>query len=283
MPPKKQIDYKGRIIFLHGYTQTSSIFYAKTSALRKKLQKLKYKSVYLNGPYKLTPAQLPSNDALSKFNSVVPEDEEDTNLRAWWIKKDYYKDAVEISLAVDTIKDYINNGKIIPDDDSTEDEKANDDDDSNIPIVGIIGFSQGAALGGLLAHDFKDIFGIELKFAVLYSGFKIDTSKESASSQYDKYYTQDGGKSDNFKLLHVYGELDTVVSEERSVSLYNHSKANSDILKHPGGHFVPNSKLLIDQVTNWILHTEIEQQPEKPKEEDSLDDLMDMMDNLGKA
>ncbi|ODV67367.1 hypothetical protein HYPBUDRAFT_210587 [Hyphopichia burtonii NRRL Y-1933] len=283
MPPKKQIDYKGRIIFLHGYTQTSSIFYAKTSALRKKLQKLKYKSVYLNGPYKLTPAQLPSNDALSKFNSVVPEDEEDTNLRAWWIKKDYYKDAVEISLAVDTIKDYINNGKIIPDDDSTEDEKANDDDDSNIPIVGIIGFSQGAALGGLLAHDFKDIFGIELKFAVLYSGFKIDTSKESASSQYDKYYTQDGGQSDNFKLLHVYGELDTVVSEERSVSLYNHSKTNSDILKHPGGHFVPNSKLLIDQVTNWILHTEIEQQPEKPKEEDSLDDLMDMMDNLGKA
>lgn len=283
MPPKKQIDYKGRIIFLHGYTQTSSIFYAKTSALRKKLQKLKYKSVYLNGPYKLTPAQLPSNDALSKFNSVVPEDEEDTNLRAWWIKKDYYKDAVEISLAVDTIKDYIDNGKIIPDDDSTEDEKANDDDDSNIPIVGIIGFSQGAALGGLLAHDFKDIFGIELKFAVLYSGFKIDTSKESASSQYDKYYTQDGGQSDHFKLLHVYGELDTVVSEERSVSLYNHSKANSDILKHPGGHFVPNSKLLIDQVTNWILHTEIEQQPEKPKEEDSLDDLMDMMDNLGKA
>lgn len=283
MPPKKQIDYKGRIIFLHGYTQTSSIFYAKTSALRKKLQKLKYKSVYLNGPYKLTPAQLPSNDALSKFNSVVPEDEEDTNLRAWWIKKDYYKDAVEISLAVDTIKDYINNGKIIPDDDSTEDEKANDDDDSNIPIVGIIGFSQGAALGGLLAHDFKDIFGIELKFAVLYSGFKIDTSKESASSQYDKYYTQDGGQSDNFKLLHVYGELDTVVSEERSVSLYNHSKTNSDILKHPGGHFVPNSKLLIDQVTNWILHTEIEQQPEQPKEEDSLDDLMDMMDNLGKA
>lgn len=292
MSGKKQIEYKGRILFLHGFTQSSSIFYAKSSALRKRLQKLKYKSIYLNGPHKLSPAQLPSSDALSNFNSVAPDsDDEETNYRAWWLKSDYYKEGVDISPAIETVKDYINNGNIIPDTDSSQEEKISQEEieqDKKLPIVGIIGFSQGAGLCGILAHKFNELFGVDtLKFVILYSGFKIDTSKSSASSKYDDYYTNDNGESDSFKLLHVYGELDTVISEERTLSLYNHSKLNSEILKHPGGHFVPNSKLFIDQVTNWIQHVDKEDQEQdtgkEKKDLDDLDTLMDMMDNLGKA
>lgn len=280
MPPKKNIDFKGKILFLHGYTQSSSIFYAKTSALRKKLLKLNYKSVYLNGPTKLTPADFPSTDSLSKFNSVATDDE-DTNYRSWWVKPNNSNSGIDLTESIKSIKNYIEKGEIIPDNDLKQDPET--EEEENIPIVGIVGFSQGAALAGILSHKFNDVFNVDtLKFVVLYSGFKVDTSGNSGNSDYKDYYPTDDGSSDNHKLLHVYGELDTVVHEDRVLSLYEITKSNSDILKHPGGHFVPNSKLLIDQVTNWIEHA-FEEKPKASKQEDDLDSLMDMMDNLGKA
>lgn len=280
MPPKNEIKFKGKILFLHGYTQSSSVFYAKTSALRKKLLKLNYKSVYLNGPTKLTPADLPSTDSLSKFNTVISDDEE-TNYRSWWIKPHNTNDGIDLSKPLAEIKNYIDKGEIIPDNDLVQETES--DEERRLPIVGIIGFSQGAALAGLLSHKFKDLFGVDsLKFVILYSGFKIDTSEKSGNSKYKDYYPADNGESDQFKVLHIYGELDTVVHEDRVLSLYEITKDNSDILKHPGGHFVPNSKLMVDQTTNWIVHI-MENKQEISKPEDDLDSLMDMMDGLGKA
>lgn len=280
MPPKNEIKFKGKILFLHGYTQSSSVFYAKTSALRKKLLKLNYKSVYLNGPTKLTPADLPSTDSLSKFNTVISDDEE-TNYRSWWIKPHNTNGGIDLSEPLAEIKNYIDKGEIIPDNDLVQETES--DEERRLPIVGIIGFSQGAALAGLLSHKFKDLFGVDsLKFVILYSGFKIDTSEKSGNAKYKDYYPADNGESDQFKVLHIYGELDTVVHEDRVLSLYEITKDNSDILKHPGGHFVPNSKLMVDQTTNWIVHI-MENKQEISKPEDDLDSLMDMMDGLGKA
>ncbi|KAK6456984.1 dihydrofolate reductase [Scheffersomyces xylosifermentans] len=286
MPPKKVVQYKGKILFLHGYTQTSSIFYAKTSALRKRLTKLNYKSVYLNGPLKLTPADLPSNDELSKFNTVVASDSEETNYRAWWVKPHKSNDGIDLEEGIATIRNYIKNGVIIPDEDMKEEPET--EEERKLPIAGVVGFSQGAALGGIIAHKFKELFDTPSpKFFILYSGFKLDTSKSSGNDKYESHYP-DPEESIDFKFLHVYGELDTVVDETRALSLYEATKSSSDLLKHPGGHFVPNSKLFIDQVTNWIQITEKEDEEgkgnnEQKKEEDDLDSLMDMMDNLGKA
>ena len=83
---QKERHIQGKILFLHGYTQSASLFYAKTSALRKKLIKLGYKCVYLNGPYVLTPADLPTTDSLSKFGSATT-DTDDVTYRAWWVKR----------------------------------------------------------------------------------------------------------------------------------------------------------------------------------------------------
>lgn len=279
MPPKKENQFKGKILFLHGYTQSSSIFYAKTSALRKKLLKLNYKPVYLNGPTKLIPADLPSTDSLSKFNTVI-SDEEETNYRSWWVKPHNTNDGIDPSEAIAEVKNYIEKGEIIPDNDLVQEPES--EEDRKLPIVGLIGFSQGAAFAGLISHKFKELFGVEsLKFVILYSGFKVDTSEKSGNAKYKDYYPTDNGDSDKFKLLHVYGELDTVVYEDRALSLYNITKANSDILKHPGGHFVPNSKLMIDQATNWIVHT-MDDKQEISKPEDDLDSLMGIIDGLGK-
>lgn len=273
--------YKGKVLFIHGYTQSASIFYAKTSALRKKLLKLGYKTIYLNAPVELTPTDLPANYA-SQFSTVTSEEGEERSYRAWWIKKDNTNNGIELEDSFDTIKQYVQEGKVLTE--KGEEELAinkDTEEEKKLPIVGLLGFSQGAALAGLIAHGFKDLFGVDLlKFAVLYSGFKLDTSKKSGNDKYDKYFKKSGA---DLKFLHVYGELDTVVSEERVLSLYEALKDESDKLKHPGGHFVPNSKLLVDQVTNWIQVQEQGKMEKEPEKEDDLDDLLDMMDNIGKA
>ncbi|EGV60921.1 Family of serine hydrolases 3 [Yamadazyma tenuis] len=267
--------YKGRVLFIHGYTQNSSVFYAKTSALRKKLIKLGYKCVYLNGPCKLTPADLPSSDALSKFSSVAPTDSEETGCRSWWTKLTQSNDGVLLEDAISTIKDYIKNNTVIEDDDLKQDLT----EDHKLPVMGVVGFSQGAALAGVLMSQFHHLLGPGLQFVVLYSGFKLDTSKKSGNEHYAKYFQNKRNPQDSFKVLHVLGELDTVVSEDRSMALYEYAKEYSTILKHPGGHFVPNSKLYVEHVTNWICTDEKKEE----KKEDDLDDLLDMMDNIGRA
>lgn len=271
---KKEVVYKGRILFLHGFTQSSAVFYAKSSALRKKLQSLQYKAVYLNGPFNITPSVFTSTEMISKFDTVAGKEDEKTNYRAWWFRKP--DGSYELEDAIDAIDRYIKNNELV--EGSEEDRKANDilDSDKDLPIVGIIGFSQGAALGGALIHTFEQLFGIDtLEFAIFYLGFKIDTK---LMPQYEKYYTQKDGKDTKIRLLHVVGELDTVVGEDRAYTLYESSKENSHLLKHPGGHFVPNSRVMIDRVVNWIGGEE----KEAPKKEDkTLDDLMAMMEKFG--
>ncbi|KAI5949070.1 FSH3 [Candida theae] len=278
MTTSKQQTYKGKILFLHGYTQNASLFYAKTSALRKKISKLGYKCQYLNAPYILTPADLPTTDSLSKFGS---SEQNDVTYRGWWVKLGKTNDGINLDDSIKSLKRYIHEGTIIPDDDDREVGKE-DEDDAKLPIVGLVGFSQGAAFAGLVAEKFAQLFDTSpLKFVILYSGFKLDTSKKSGNDKYDSYYESN---SDSLRYLHVYGELDTVVAEDRSLSLYNITKNKSDLLKHPGGHFVPNSKLYIDQVVNWIQSENKLKDVEKDeKKVEDIDLLLEMMDNIGKA
>lgn len=267
--------YKGKILFLHGYTQSSSLFYGKTSALRKRFIKLGYKPIYIQAPIKLTPNDIPGG-----------LDAYDDNNRAWWVKPGLSNNGVSMQASIDTIKDYIDNNKLIEDEDLIQQET---EDEKNLPIVGLVGFSQGACLAGLIANKFSLIFQTQpLKFVVLYSGFKLDTSKQSGNSEYDHYYQ---GNPSGVKYLHVYGELDTIIDETRSLSLYNITKQDSEILKHPGGHFVPNSKVLVDKVLNWVQNVENTSQStsvassdeQSGSTPDDLDDILNMMDNIGKA
>lgn len=231
---------KGKVLFLHGYTQDANLFYIKTLALRKRLAKLQFEPVFLDGPVVLTPAQL------LDFTTKV---EKDAVFRAWWTKN--ADNTYDIEPAIDSVRTFLK---------------------KNGPIVGLVGFSQGACFGGALVHTFNELFGQPLEFAVLYLGFKIDTR---AMPNYDKLYTLDNGASTKTRLLHVVGELDTVIGEDRAYTFYDTTRKNLHLLKHPGGHFVPNSKPMVEQVASWIAGTESKQKlPE-------LDDIMAMMDHLG--
>lgn len=263
---------KGRVLFFHGYTQSASLFYAKTSALRKKLLKLNYKPVYLNGPVQLTPSDLPSRDSLSKFNAVETVDG-DSEYRSWWVRKAQNK-GITLDDATAAIKEYLEKGYIIPETGFEQNTSA----DSDVPVVGLVGFSQGACLVGALCHKFPALFKVgTLKFVVLYSGFKLDVTKGSGNEGYADFFPN---AEDTFKMLHVYGELDTVVEASRTEAFYESTKDISTLLKHPGGHFVPNSKLMIDQVVNWIQTLDREGKIEDRKIEEK-DDIQDMFDKLG--
>ncbi|CAK9441550.1 uncharacterized protein LODBEIA_P54180 [Lodderomyces beijingensis] len=292
-PPK-------RILFFHGYTQNAALFRAKTSALRKKLQKFGFNCIYLNAPYVLSPADLPTTDSLSKFGSATSGEESPVTYRGWWIKPNKSNDCIDLDLSIAAVRDYVQSGEIIADDEKEEKSESkskgkSQEGSEDGDVVGLIGFSQGASFAGLIAEKFNELFGARghhVKFVVCYSGFKLDTSPRSGNEKYQGYYR--GGGDGRLRYLHVYGELDTVVDETRSLTLYQAKQSVSDVLKHPGGHFVPNSKLYVDQVCGWVSNVMNGEEPEKSEKQgndndnkkskdDDIDELLAMMDGFGKA
>ncbi|ODQ80787.1 hypothetical protein BABINDRAFT_160999 [Babjeviella inositovora NRRL Y-12698] len=243
----------GKILCLHGFTQSGPLFAAKTAGLRKAFAKAGFETHYLSAPLKLTPADLPF-DAVS-LGSV--QKAETPDYRSWWLLDDDY----DMTEAWKSIRECV--------------EKEG-------PFVGIMGFSQGAGFAGVVANKLAE-FSTQtdaLKFAILYSGFRLKPAR------YQKYYEPKLA----LPTLHVWGELDTVVEEDRSRGLWDVCEDSSrTLLKHPGGHFVPNSKMVVSQVVGWSLNVvapnayadKMEQKPEK-RGDDFSQDLLDAIDGLGK-
>lgn len=291
MAVKKPAIAKAKVLFLHGYTQSLLNFYSKSSALRKRLLKLGYLPVYLNGAVALTAADLPQSDDLEKYNgNIVAEvDPNAPQCRGWWLH-DYAHPKMNLEPAIKTIKSYLDDGYIIPDPDleqipETEAERA-------LPIAAVVGFSQGAGCAGFLSHRWKDLFGVAPpRNWILYAGFKVKTEEGSGNEKYDYLYPKPGEKTD-LRYLHIYGELDTVIGQDRLLSFRDVVKDNSEVLTHPGGHYVPNSKPLVNLVVNWL-----EAADEEPKTDDKtdetgnddgkktegVDELLGMMDKFGTA
>ena len=145
------------------------------------------------------------------------------------------------------------------------------------PFDGVIGFSQGSAAAAMVASLLeggrpeafaaargKDEVGLEypisfwkegnsgegreriqapLKFAVCYSGFCAPGPVHAG------FYTPRIGTP----TLHVIGQLDTVVEEERSRALVEACvEEERRVLVHPGGHFLPGGKVWVEGVVGFI-------------------------------
>lgn len=251
-----------KVLMLHGYAQSGSIFYAKTSGLRKTLAKNGYELYYPCAPSRIPSVDINGiDDMASVFNTKAGTED----IFGWWLKdpNDQYKVP---EATVKFLHDYIV---------------------KNGPFDGIMGFSQGAGYAGYLCTEIRELLGLtaeeqpDFKFFISFSGFRM--APEWFQEQYD---------TNTIKVpsLHVLGELDTVVESSRVISLYKAcSENNRTLLKHPGGHFVPNGKGFVTKVANW-LQSLGEQEPPKIQEEvpknsdqpDLGDDLLDIIDGLGK-
>lgn len=260
-----------RVLMLHGFVQSDRIFSAKTGGLRKNLKKLGYDLYYPCAPHSIDKKALFQSeaekgiDAAKEFSTSATSDE----VYGWFFRKPDSFNSFEIDQKVFSyLHDYVL---------------------EHGPFDGVIGFSQGAGLGGYLVTDINRILNLTeeqqpaLEFFISFSGFKLE----------DKTYQESYDKPIQVPSLHVRGELDAVVAESRVLALYDAWPPNKrTLLIHPGAHFVPNSKPFVSQVCNWIQGTvdkenqEQEGQPEAEQKQFDKpqldDDLLDMINSLGK-
>ena len=271
-----------KILMLHGFVQSGKIFRSKTGGLRKNLHKLGFELFYPTAPHIVT------KDILRALHGTSKESEEGSNVSpvnlaskfnstdgtneiyGWYIRADPNLPGFNIEKStLQFLHDYIV---------------------ENGPFHGVIGFSQGAGLAGYLVTDFNRLLNLtkeeqpDLEFFISFSGFQLDDVK------YQEAYAL---RRIGVPSLHVQGELDSLVTETRAMSLFEACEEDKrTLLKHPGGHFVPNSKLFITQVCNWIQMTTGDKsptisaavkEPHLDSKSPSLDsDLLDMIDSMGK-
>ncbi|KAK5090997.1 Family of serine hydrolases 3 [Lithohypha guttulata] len=257
-----------KILMLHGYTQSGSLFNAKTKALEKSLRKA-FTSVtlsYPTGPMKLRASDVPGFDS-----SKVEDESDEVEAYGWWRRSNTSEPpeyvGIEEGLAVvaDTMK-------------------------REGPFDGVMGFSQGAAMAAMVSSllegksrseafkaamaksklsmsypsAFADLDHPPLKFCISYSGFV------APGERYAAFYEP----TIRTPMCHFVGSLDTVVEEARTNKLIEAAggPTRTSVIVHPGGHFVPNNRQYIDTVVAFIKAQITDASP-STKQEESVEDM----------
>ncbi|CAF3834405.1 unnamed protein product [Rotaria sordida] len=102
---------------------------------------------------------------------------------------------------------------------------------SDGPFDGVLGFAQGAALGGILC-GLQPFGNVSFHFAILISGF-------ASRAECHEHLMQPNAIK-NISSLHIYGINDVLITNDRTLKLAA-AFENPTIVAHPGGHFTPNS------------------------------------------
>ncbi|KAF3390646.1 Dihydrofolate reductase [Penicillium rolfsii] len=256
--PSASVRQPLKILMLHGYTQSGPLFHAKSRALVKHIQKSfplhEVSAIYPTGPLRLKPSDIPGYEP-----SEGGEAEEDEIEAYGWFRRSNTADpplyqGLEDGLAAVA--------KVLSEEG---------------PFDGVIGFSQGAAMvgmvAGLLETGRKEAFakfekdgsegatGIpypssfaadgfqhpQFKFAIAYSGFR------SPGARYRGFYESPPVQT---PILHVLGSLDAVVEESRSRALIDACAGEPEkdglVVWHPGGHFLPSQRPYLDAAVRFI-------------------------------
>lgn len=267
-----------KILMLHGYTQSGSVFYSKSRALIKNIQKAlplhQVDPVYPTAPIRLDPTDIPGFEPSSTTQEGGSGSSQQQELEAygWWRHSSTPSNPPEyigLNDGLNAVATVIRNEG---------------------PFDGIIGFSQGAALAAMVASllepgrkesfihfsdpkvasvgfDIPDsnnlVPGIPfpesfeeaklgsrqgpLKFAICYCGFRAPGPRYRAFYENPPIQTP---------VLHVLGSLDSVVDDSRSRALIQACAGNPQeerrVVHHPGGHFLPSQRAYLDAAIKFI-------------------------------
>jgi hypothetical protein len=285
-----------KILMLHGYSQSGPLFRAKTRALEKNLQKAilpattsnQYSGVslyYLTAPHVLSGVDIPNWDptsatigasALNGSKEAMEEAriqvETEPEAYGWWRRREDSFLGLEEGFE-EIAKCLVEQG----------------------PFDGVIGFSQGASMAGMITAllekpyearqeafavnqregmgmsfpasfipaDGKGRIHPPLRFAAAYSGFASPFAVHAAFYN-PKIQTP---------MLHVIGSLDTVVSEKRSLALVEACAGLSRVVYHPGGHFVPSSQKEYVGALIAFIKEAISLEPPAQAKEEGVEDM----------
>jgi hypothetical protein len=111
---------------------------------------------------------------------------------------------------------------------------------------GVFGFSQGAAMTGLLtgmrqASVDQPNNTIDFDFAVMVGGFKNDAPRHA--ELYEHMFT--------VPSLHIIGSSDVIISPPESQELVDQFE-DPVVVRHPGGHVVPSDRAVVEQVVRFL-------------------------------
>lgn len=242
---------------LHGFTQSGTLFRAKTGALQKAITKaFPLHSVsfsFPTGPLRLNPADVPGYTPTEDGNG--DKDSDAIEAYGWWRRPSTNPPEYKgIENGLRTVANLMK---------------------EEGPFDGVIGFSQGAALtftvASLLENGRKEVFNSvaaqgsaanfpesflpentgnqpPLKFAIAYSGFKL--ADERWRALFDKSLPV------TTPVLHVLGTLDALVTEAMSKGMIEACAGDPEkegrVVYHPGGHFVPSQKTYLEVAVGFI-------------------------------
>ena len=199
---------------------------------------------YPTGPLGLKPSDIPG------FDASQVSDPNDVQAFGWW-RRSNTSDPPE----------YVGMEKGL--------EVVANDLASQGPFDGVIGFSQGACFAALLASllegqsrkeafakaqarsslaisypfSFEKLQHPPLKFCIPYSGFV------APGERYTAFYEP----RIQTPVCSFIGSLDTLVDEARTQALADAcGSSKSQVVTHPGGHFVPSGKPYLDAAASFI-------------------------------
>lgn len=272
-PPRQPL----KLLMLHGYTQSGSLFHAKSRALIKHITKAfplhEVAAIYPTGPLHLDPADIPGYEPSPEQKEKQGEEDSKVEAFGWWRRSNTANPPLYIGIeeGLGAVARVLR---------------------EEGPFDGVIGFSQGAALAAMVASlletgrkesfdQFVDAkFACEgvdlsestekepipglafptsfikdevvrshqpLKFAICYSGFR------APGPRYRAFYERPAIQT---PVLHVLGSLDAVVDEGRSRSLIEACEGDAEkdgkVVWHPGGHFLPSQRPFLDAAVRFI-------------------------------
>ena len=112
-------------------------------------------------------------------------------------------------------------------------------------VDGFFGFSQGAALAGLVAAIAdRESAPISLEFAIMVGGFTSEAPQHA-----DLF-----ARPITLRSLHVMGRTDGIIPLRDSLRLAERF-ANPVIIEHPGGHVIPDDPAITSRIAGFVTHT----------------------------
>ncbi|KAK9455100.1 serine hydrolase FSH [Dipodascopsis uninucleata] len=236
----------GKILFLHGFTQSGDLLSRKTSGLNKVLESIGIQCYYPTAPIKCLLADVQdgnSSKGIFDFND---------NSYCWWNLSLDEKEYPKIDVSWQFLAEYIR---------------------KEGPFDGVAGFSQGGAMAGMLVNKIQSLVPEHPPFKLLmvYSGY---TSKI-------KIYQHLYEPLISIPSLHVLGSLDTVVEQHESLKLVKKCvPGTATTYYHPGGHFIPASKEFCNITVAFVQKAMAEYEDEAVEDDDDQGWESDF-DNIG--
>ena len=248
MPSAKEQSPAIKVLMLHGYTQNGNLFHAKTRAMEKHLQKAipGISLYYPTGPLQLKPSDVPG------FDPTTSSDPDSLEAFGWWRRSNTSEPPEYVGLedGLETIARLL---------------------ESEGPFDGVIGFSQGACFAAMIASllegqsrkqafekarsrsslaipypaSFARLSHPPLRFCTAYCGFRAPGDRYLGFYEDPKIQTP---------ACHFIGSLDSVVEESRTQALVDATGGadKTQVVMHPGGHFVPSGKQYLDIIAAFI-------------------------------